>query len=302
MDPVYALRRTARAGRKGRRSTRRTLPKGPSKALAPPARKAVTAIAKRVLNRKVETKFVTSNTPEYTYQAVYGSTIPTGGIPQIFGCLPQLTEGNTSYQRKGNKVNPTRHVTDLRFVFNDDPILISGGGPHPAAQAGWDITIHVWYGFAKRYKQLNDAVIVNGTQLLQEHLQDGQGNEFPWSGQLLAELQDINTEVFQLKHKKVRMYKDAGLANVGDTASPSLTTPMSEAKRMRLVWSPPKTLTYGEDGKILPENYAPIIIVGYCHNDATQASFVANAGATANLDYIPAVKMCKVDKLYYKDA
>lgn len=274
------------------------------KSLAPRARKAVTAIAKRVFNRKTETKYASSNTPEYTYQAVYGSTTPTGGIPQIFGCLPQVPVGTdeSSYTRSGNKLNPTRHVTDLRFVFNDDPILLSGGNPFPAAQAGWDITIHVWYGFAKRYKQLNDAVIVNGLTLLQEHLQDGQGNEFPWSGQLLAELQDVNKEVFNLKHKTLRMYKNAGLANAGDVTSPSLSTPMSEAKRMRLTWKAPKTLTYGDETKILPENYAPIMIVGYCHNDATQASFVANAGATANLDYIPAIKMCKVDKLYYKDA
>lgn len=284
---------------KGSTTTRKR--RAPQKSLAPRQRKAVTAIAKRVFNRKTETKYVSSNTPEYAYTAVYGSTYPQGGIPQIYGCLPQLPLGDSSYTRDGNKITPTRHVTDLRFVFNDDAIL-DAGGAKPASQAGWDITVHVWYGFAKRYKQLNDAVIVNGGQLLDEHLQDGHGAEYQWGGLLLDELKDINTEVFQLKHKKMRLYKNAGLANVGDVVAPALSTPMSEAKRMRLTWKAPKVLTYADENHILPENYAPIIIVGYCHNDATQASYKANAGVTADLAYIPAIKMLKVDKLYYKDA
>lgn len=296
LPPGFWKGSTART-KKARTTTRAV------KSLAPRARKAVATIAKRVMNRKIETKYASSNTPEYAYQAVYGSTYPQGGIPQIFGCLPQVPVGaeESSYTRSGNKINPTRHVTDLRFVFNDDAIL-DAGGAKPASQAGWDITVHVWYGFAKRYKQLNDAVIVNGADLLEEHLQDGHGAKYQWGGLLSDETKDINKEVFMLKHKTLRMYKNAGLANAGDVTAPSLSTPMSEARRLRLSWKAPKVLSYADEEHILPENYAPFIIVGYCHNDATQASYKANAGVTADLDYIPAVKMLKIDKLYYKDA
>lgn len=258
-------------------------------------------IAKRVMNRKTETHFV-STAPEtaYSYVGIYGATLPQGGIPQLFGCLPQVSVGDSSFTRDGNKIQPTRHTTDLRFVFNDDALL-DAGSPVPISKAGWDITVHVWYGFAKRYKSIAD-VATNETALLEQHLQDGQGNEYEWTGLLRDETLDVNKEVFNVKHKSVRMYKNAGLANNGDSVSPALGTPMLETQRMRLSWKVPKTLTYADESHILPENYAPFIVVGYCHNDATQASYIANTGVTADLARLPAVKMMKVDKLYFKDA
>lgn len=289
-------------GSTGRKTTRRSKTTRAVKSLAPRARKAVAAIAKRVFNGKTESHFVTT-APEdaYSYKAIYGVTLPQGGIPQLFPCLPQVSVGDSSFTRDGNKIQPTRHTTDLRFVFNDAAVLDAPSGVTAISQAGWDLTIHVWYGYAKRYKNVAD-VVTNEQTLLEEHLQDGQGNLYEWTGLLRDETFDVNKEVLQVKHKTLRMYKNAGQANVGDVVSPSLSTPMSEARRLRLTWKAPKTLTYADEEHILPENYAPFIIVGYCHNDASQASYISNTGVTADLARIPAIKMMKVDKLYYKDA
>lgn len=275
-------------------------------------RKTVASIAKRVFNRKVETKYAGVDMPSsYSpnpFQAIYGAVLPTGGVGQLFTCVPQITQGDTTFERQGNKINPTRHTTDLRFVFNEDAALQytpSGGSPtnYPIAQAGWDITVHVWYGFAKRFKRVSEiAGVANTTNILQTMLQDGQGNSQEWNGLLTDELLDIDREVVTMKHKKFRMYKNAGLANVGDPISPSLTTPMSTAHSLHINWKPPKTLLYGEDSSLVPENYAPFIVIGYCHNDGTPASNTGNSGATSDLSRIPAIKFFKADKLYYKDA
>lgn len=288
----------------------RIRPAGPR--LAKKTRKAVARIAKSVLNRNTETKYAGVDMPaSYSpnpFQALYGATLPTGGLPQLFTCLPQISQGDTTFERQGNKISPTRHYTDLRFVFNEDSALeyTPPGGTlttYPIAQAGWDITVHVWYGFAKRFKRVTEvASLANSTNILQTMLQDGQGSSQEWNGLLTDEILDIDREVVTVKHKKFRMYKNAGLANVGDPIPSSLTTPMATAHAMRITWKPPKTLLYGEDSNIVPENYAPFIVIGYCHNDGTPASNTGNTGPTSDLSRIPAIKFFKADKLYYKDA
>lgn len=62
-------------------------------------------IAKRVFNKKTETHFVTT-APEsaYSYVGIYGATLPQGGLPQLFPCLPQVSVGDTSFERDGNKI------------------------------------------------------------------------------------------------------------------------------------------------------------------------------------------------------
>lgn len=271
----------------------------------------MTTIAKRVLNKKSETMYAgvdlpTSYSPN-PFQALYGATLPTGGVGQLFTCLPQISQGQGTFTRRGNKIQPTRHTTDIQFVFNEDAALQytpSGGSPtnYPIAQAGWDIRVHVWYGFAKRYKRVTEiATSAVTTNILQTMLQDGQGDSQEWNGLITDELLDLDKEVVTMKHKSFRMYKNAGLANVGDPISPSLTTPMATAHRMRINWKVPKTLLYAEETSLVPENYAPFIVIGYAHNDGTPASNTGNSGATSDLSRIPAIKFFKADKLYYKD-
>lgn len=288
-----------RLTKKAKRATRKAKA---VKALAPKARKVVAKIAKRVMNRKVETKFLFNN-PERNYDAIYGDSVPsysTTPLAQLYTCLPQITQGDDAEDRVGNHINPVRHTTDLRFVFNEDALITTATGNVPAAQAGWDITVHIWYGYARRYKTVDDAN-TNGVFICANAFEDGAGNPVRWSGRLLDETFVLNRDFVQMKHKKFRMYKNAGLANALDVVAPSLSTPMAESKRVQLVWKAPKVLRYPADSSLIPENYAPIMIVGYCHNDATQASNTLNAAPTSNILQIPAVKMLKVDKLYFKD-
>lgn len=266
--------------------------------LAPSTARAVAKVAKRVFNRSVETNYVAQNQDAI---AIYGDTYPGGGGAQVYTCIPDVSQGDESLMRNGLKVSPKRHTTNLQFTFNDDPQILSGGVGVPASQAGWDITIHVWYGFAKRYKNVAD-ITANATTLLSEMLDVGNGSQSRFTGLMSDELFEVNKELLTLRHKKVRLYKNAGRDNVLDITAPSLSTPQALGARMSLSWKVPKTLLYKDEAAVIPENYAPFIIVGYVHNDGTQASDQANTGPTANVLQVSAVKMWKTDKLWFKDA
>lgn len=249
------------------------------------------------MNRKAETKYVAQNSP---FSAVYGDVYPGGGPVQLYTCLPDVPQGDESINRQGLKISPSRHRTDLRFVFNDDPQITTSGAPAPASQAGWDITVHIWYGFCKRYKATGD-VQANASQLVAEMLDIGTGATSRFTGLLTDEFFETNKEVLTVKHKKVRMYKNAGLANVCDITAPALSTPMSEAKRVSLSWKPPKTLGYKAELINQPDNYAPFLIVGYVHNDASQASDITHSDPTTDPTKVSAIKMAMSHKLWFKD-
>lgn len=282
----------------GRRQTRRARAvKRAVRSLRPTTRKAISAIAKRVVNRTSETKYVAENQDAI---AIYGDTYPGGGSAQVFTCLPDVSQGDESLMRNGNKLNPKRHTTQLQFTFNDDPQIDVGGTNTPASRAGWDITVHVWYGFARRYKSVAD-VAANGANILSEMLDVGNGSQSRFTGIMNNELFEVNKEFLQVRHKTARLYKNAGLDNVLDTTSPSLSTPEILCARMSLGWKTPKVLNYKDESSVIPENYAPFIIVGYVHNDGTQASDQANTGPTTNILQVSALKMWKTDKLWFKD-
>lgn len=280
------------------RKTRATKATRAVKKLAPRTRKAIATIAKKVVRKSQETKYA-SQFQEYA--AMYGDTDTGGSGPQVFTCVPLIAQGDESINRQGLKISPVRHRTDLRFVFNDDPQISSGSTTVPASQAGWDITVHIWYGFAKRYKSTQD-VNTNSATILANMLDIGNGSVVRFSGELTDEMYELNKEFVSLKHKKFRMYKNAGLANVCDVTAPALSTPMSEAKRVSLTWKPPKTLVYKGEAETQPENYAPFIVIGYVHNDATQASNHVHSDPTTDPTYVSAIKMARMDKLWYKDA
>lgn len=293
-----AFTRKLRRGGAKRSTTRKNKGvKRAVKAIRPSTRKAVAAIAKRVLNSSSETKYIAVNQDAI---AIYGDTYPGGGSAQVYPCIPDVAQGDESLMRTGNKLSPKRHVTQLQFTFNDDPQIDVGGVNTPASKAGWDINVHVWYGFCRRYKNVAD-VNANNVTMLGELLDVGNGSQSRFTGLMSDELFEVNKEFFNLRHKVVRLYKNAGLDNLLDTTAPSLSTPEILSARMSLVWNPPKTLMYKDESAVIPENYAPFIIVGYVHNDGTQASDQANTGPTTNVLQVSAVKMWHTDKLWFKD-
>lgn len=256
--------------------------------LSEPTRKAVAKIAKKVVNKAAETKYVGelySNEPS----AIYGSTVPTGGVPQIYDVCPSISQGDTEYQRTGVKIVPTKHVVDVDLTFNP---------ANDAAECAWDVNVHVWYGYVRRYKNSQD-VLANANNICVNLLDSGQGNTQAWLGRPTDHLLKVNTEWVSMKHKMVRMYRPLGTQNVA-TLTGGLTTyfPQTIHKTLRLTLKPPKVLQYNESSP-LPENYAPVVIIGYQHNDYTQAS---NAfGGAPTVLTIPALQVMLKQHMWFKD-
>jgi len=269
------------------------------KSIAPRTRKAITTIAKRAVSRSIETKFSSNGSTGTSgpFQ-IYGDTIPTGGPVQIYPAMMEIVEGQTANQRSGVKINPVKHTTDLIFTFN--PRSLNNSGGNTADECAWDITVHIWYGYVRKYKKQDD-IALNATDIVNAMLDINSAGTTRWSGLITDEFYNVNKEFGTFKHKKVRMYKDAGQANSLDFSVPGQATPLKDATRVHLKWNPPKTLQYETDLGTLPENYAPVVIVGYGHNDFSQASnsFAPTTPMTAL--NTPAIQMFKLDKLWFKD-
>lgn len=299
---MYRSRRSVYRRRPAYR--RRANAKKVAKTLAPRTRKAVASIAKSVLNRKLETNYVAE---DYSSEPIniFGDTTPVvasgGGYtaqPQLFGTLPGIVVGPGSAERKGDKVSPIRHVADLTLWFNNQVQDTSHAGP--LDQCAWDITAHIWYGTCKRYKRQSD-VLTNRQDLLDNLLEDGGGGTVRFAGGAADHEFPVNTEIFNLKHKTVRMFRPYGNQNIGDLAGAQTTYfPQVIRKTMRLSFKPPKVLKFADDGAGEPEDYAPFVIVAYQHNDYSQAA--NGKGATESYLWKPAIQMMLRNHIWYKDA
>lgn len=284
-------------GSSGRTATRKSKTTRAVKSLAPRARKAVATIAKRVFNAKTETNYVTSMLSAEPTD-IYAATLPTGGNPQLFDCVPPVSIGPQEYQRDGVRINPTRHSVDLDIRFNERAVTASPAGQSVATLA-WDVLVHVWYGYARRYKNVVD-VLGNEIALLQAHLDTGTGTNTPWTGGPIDDFNMVNKEVMVLKHKSFRMYRPQGDQNDG-TGVQQTYYPQVIRKRMRLSFAPPKTLLYNENVGI-PDNYAPFVIIGYQHADGTQGSTQVYNPSAPTLANIPALQLYMKSHMWYKDA
>lgn len=262
--------------------------------------KPVVRAVNRIVSRRSETKYVAQ--PLFTRQVpIYGDTFPSGATTgQIYEMIPDLfqgTAGTTEYQRVGVKVNPTRLTADVDLRFNNLTQVLEGGTP--LDRASWDIDVHMWYGYVRRYKNEAD-VLANNNNILNNLLENGQGTTLRWGGGPYDHFNRVNKEWFNLKHKVVRMYRPLGAQNLATVAG-GLTTyfPQDIHKVVRLGFKLPKTLLYNETNPS-PENYAPILIIGYQHRDGTQAS--NSTTDTATLLGKPALMMNVKRHMYFKDA
>lgn len=255
-------------------------------------------IARSVLSRKLETNYAVDNT-DFTWEAIYGDTIPTGGSVQIYTCMPQVPQGDASSDRHGVKISPSKHTTELQFIFSDEQLYGNSSSAVRLDSLAWDVTVHVWYGMLKRYKSTDD---VNGNKpfIANNLFEINGGIQQRFSGRLEDLMNERNRDFGTLKHKSFRMFKSSGNANAG--SSSEQFQPCITQKKLRLSFKAPKILKYADETSFYPENYAPFILVGYCHNDGSQASNVSNSGNTTVLSQLPAVQMLQVNKLWYKDA
>lgn len=255
-----------------------------------PTKKAVTKIVKTVTKKAQELKYVGQLYDNEPYE-LYGSTVPTGAAQaQVFEVMPDLLEGTSEFKRIGVKIQPSKLLVDLDLRFSQRMAAIN------VDRMAWDINVHIWFGYIKRYKYSID-LLANTTDIANNLLEDGQGNTVPWDGSPYKSFLKLNNEVNTLKHKVVRMYRPLGAQNTADGVQQTYF-PQQIHQQVRLSFKPPKTLLYNENNSV-PENYAPVVIIGYEHNDASQAS---NAVGGVGVLGIPALQMMIQQHLWFRDA
>lgn len=238
-----------------------------TRTLAPKTRKAVAAIARSVVQRKAETKWA-------AYQALgpsvlYGATNPIGAAAQVYPAICPVAVGTSDNQRIGNQIQPVRCGADLFLSLAQT--AITGGTTQDNA---WDITVHIWYGYVKRYKNA-DAIVANAAAIGNELLDTGgtMGVQYKAFSGLTQDLMfPTNKDALSMRHKSVRLFKSYGTANTNAALAGGVTQyfPDRVSSLVKLAFKAPKTLKYGTQAE--PENYCPVVIIGYCHNDATQAA------------------------------
>lgn len=280
----------ARQRRKGRRTNR---------ILSKPVKRAIN----RMINGKMETKYVSQvMTPEGGPVSIYGDVYPQGtpnGPVQLWPITPDVSEGDTEFTRDGVKIFPKSLVADVDLKFNNNESAIGGNGT--LDDASWDITAHVWWGYARRYKN-SDDIIANKVAIVENMLEDGQGASVRWLGGPLDHQLHQNNEFVSLKHRSVRMFRPLGTQNTGTLAG-GVTTyfPQVIERKLKCRFKLPKSFKYNENLS-QPENYAPFVIIGYQHNDNTQAANAYGVSPPLLPTQCPALITSIRSHLYFKDA
>lgn len=242
-------------------------------------------VVNRILNRKSETKYVTNvtNSAGTPYNAVTQFNSAVQGTHQFVNALPpmeQSTDGD-SFQRIGDSVVPTKLVNDIWIDFVPTSPYFSATNPA-------DLTVYIFYGYCKKYKNWND-VDTNSSALADQLLQLGTkdpvtGSEHkPFVGLHRDTTLLLNQDIFSLKKKVIRMFKSPGVSN-GAAGGGIISQPSKIHAHVKLDFSKmlPAKLKYEESTDTTPSNFAPFWCIAYTYNDQT----VPDTGSSGILEYV----------------
>lgn len=229
--------------------------------------KRTTAIVERVIRRRFETKYVC--TPA---QVPDGSSVLTtftgfssaiNGIGEIYGAIPQVTQGDDDFQRIGAKLSPISAYVDMNItVANQSDPLAS------------DKTVHVFMLKSHGVRDLANYSAIPITTLLD----DGQGGSVSFDGTTTNAMYNVDGRLFSVvRHFKKRLVKGYGLhfgsgtgSNAGTTDS--TITPSNSYVSLRIKVPLPKVLTYSSKSATYPDNAAPFFVIGWTRNDSAGGS------------------------------
>jgi len=175
--------------------------------------------------------------------ALYNSPITVGDVKYL---LPTMVQGDTAYQRHGDRVTPKSLVVKLHV----SPPTSTGGFP----------TIQVRVHFLKHKKFTNRATLGgNLSTEIPKLLDNGSGSQVSYDGTILPSQYQLNTDIWtDIKTLNFTISKD--------NTSPTTGAPFREF----MVRIPcPKHLTYQDATQTDPENFCPIMVCGYMYPDGT---------------------------------
>lgn len=230
--------------------------------ISKPAAKAVRAIAKAVVKRENEDKFVSSQG-----SVLFNSSISSSS--ECYPVIPQITEGTGDFQRIGDKVRG-KYLYVKGYVQLDQNYLNSSSGSAYIPP----FTTRLMILSQKNIKVGGDVSSrADVAHLLKDNV--GTGTARPYNGGVLDNLAPINKDLFRVHlDKKMRFswVQRGDLSNAGDTG---YGVGQERTKYFTCRIKLPATMTFDDGNLNWPNNVAPFLCFGAVYDDGTSASFVA---------------------------
>jgi len=232
----------------------------------------------KVVRGNIETKFCM--TPIQMASGLGSLNLFTGftsGITstaEIYSLLPIVNQGSDSFQRLGDNIRPTRLNVKLNIAA------------YGSYLKSFDQTVYVWFLTCDAVKTISNFSAMPITQMLD----NGQGAAIPFDGTSMVALQPLNKKVFKLlKLTKKRIIINLAGSNISQTMTDKTHTHHSLSFNIPV----PKVLQYNNYNDPYPQNYAPVMVIGFVDN--------TDSGDTAPGSGYTVMVEGSVG-LYYKDA
>lgn len=233
--------------------------------------KKVASIAKRVIRRTAETKYVADNYDKNGAQvlpAVWNLTNVGAGALKFLPMIARTTQGVDEYQRIGDSIVPIGNVmTQLEFSYND------------ADLSGHQIKVEIYYGTTKERKSWGpNNPLVNST-----FLDDGAGGNVAPSSARQTTLLPTDKRFVSFKKRVFILSKTQGtIGGPGGTANFAANGGKSY-HNIRLYHKPPKVLRYTSAADNYPTNYAPGFFINLSYVDGLIPANQAEIDSLVNI-------------------
>lgn len=245
-------RRPSGAFYKKRPTVKNPRVKGVSKTAAAAVRK----IAKAVVKRETEDKYVSTQGA-----VLFNSSITSSS--ECYPMIPQITEGTGDFQRIGDKVRGKYLYIKGYLQYNLNYLEFSTGNQYLPP-----VTARVMILSQKNVKVGNDvSTRIDVAHLLKDNV--GTGTARPYNGGLLDNLAPINKDLFKVhmdKKIKLNWVQRGDQTNTGDTG---FGIGNDRTKYFRCRIKLPASMTFDDGNLDWPNNCAPFLCFGAVNDDGT---------------------------------
>ena len=207
-------------------------------------------------------------------------TVFTSGITgtgEIYSLLPQLNEGNASWERNGTTVFPKKLRVKINLVSTQTNLKNS------------DYMVYAFFLESTSVKAIANYTAIPITQLLE----DGAGAHSQFDGTALTSLYKIDNNTFKvIKVIKKRMIYNVPIGPLAGAAAVAQDHTTNHHS-MTLDIPVPKRLLYPTETATYPTNFAPFMVLGFIDN----TYYGDNAPGATEFVYVEGRS-----ELWYKDS
>jgi len=219
-------------------------------------KKATVRLVKQVMNRELETKYVTDMRTSIAFNSAIGNY-----NAEAYAAIPGVGLQNTvnqTYTRVGNEISPLSLTLDMIIGLN-------------SVQRSCALKVDVYVMTRKDTKYIPTILArTDSPQFFNQGFSPGIQNYtgYPNNAYLRYNLNEFSI----LKHKSFILAGNVGLPNGDTTAGNSPNLLPGCAKQIHFNIPCPKTLKYSEltlTSATYPMNFAPFLVIGYSKVDGT---------------------------------